>query len=117
MAAEQAIQEAASWILAGGLIALPTDTLHGLAADPFSPDAVALVFAVKGCAAGQALPLIAADAGQVAADVGRLSPAAERIAARFWRGPLPLPVAAAFALAVAGGGSENRAIRLTGTPV
>ena len=58
-----AIQEAAKWILNGGVVALPTDTLYGLAADPFSPAAVARVFAVKGRDAERALPLIAADAG------------------------------------------------------
>lgn len=94
-----AIQEAASWILAGGLVALPTDTLYGLAADPFSADAVARVFAVKGRAAERALPLMAADAGQVAAHLGRLSPAAERLTARFWPGPLTLLVAAPPSLA------------------
>ena len=31
-----AIQEAAKWIRNGGVVALPTDTLYGLAADPFS---------------------------------------------------------------------------------
>ena len=35
-----AIQEAAKWILNGGVVALPTDTLYGLAADPFSAAAV-----------------------------------------------------------------------------
>ena len=57
-----AIQEAAKWIRAGGLVALPTDTLYGLAADPFSGAAVARVFAAKGRSAERALPLIAADA-------------------------------------------------------
>ena len=36
-----AIQEAARWIVDGGVVALPTDTLYGLAADPFSAAAVA----------------------------------------------------------------------------
>ena len=76
-----ALQEAAKWIRHGGLVALPTDTLYGLAADPFRSDAVARVFAVKGRAAGRALPLIAADADQIAARLGPLSPAAERLAA------------------------------------
>ena len=48
-----ALQEAAKWIRNGGLVALPTDTLYGLAADPFRPDAVARVFAVKGRDAGE----------------------------------------------------------------
>jgi L-threonylcarbamoyladenylate synthase len=94
-----AIQEAAMWILAGGVVAIPTDTLYGLAADPFSTDAVARVFAAKERAADRALPLIAADAGQIATHLGRLSRAAERLAARFWPGPLTLLVAAPPALA------------------
>jgi L-threonylcarbamoyladenylate synthase len=94
-----AIQEAAKWILAGGVVALPTDTLYGLAADPFSADAVARVFAVKGRDAARALPLIAADATQIAAHLGHLSPAAERLAQHFWPGPLTLLVAAPRALA------------------
>lgn len=94
-----AIQEAAKWILSGGVVALPTDTLYGLAADPFSPDAVARVFLVKGRAAERALPLIAADAQQVAAHLGLLSATAARLAERFWPGPLTLLVAAPRTLA------------------
>jgi len=94
-----AIEEAAKWILAGGLVALPTDTLYGLAADPFSVDAVARLFAAKGRAAGRALPLIAADAAQVAAHVGRLSATGNRLAERFWPGPLTLILAAPRGLA------------------
>jgi L-threonylcarbamoyladenylate synthase len=94
-----AIQEAAKWILDGGLVALPTDTLYGLAADPFSADAVARVFAVKGRMADQALPLIAAAAAQVTQHLGRLPEAGQRLADRFWPGPLTLLVAAPGALA------------------
>jgi L-threonylcarbamoyladenylate synthase len=94
-----AIQEAAKWIRAGGVVALPTDTLYGLAADPFLPDAVARVFLAKGRAAERALPLIAADAEQVAAHLGALSPTAARLAERFWPGPLTLLVAAPRGLA------------------
>jgi L-threonylcarbamoyladenylate synthase len=103
-----AIQEAAKWILAGGVVALPTDTLYGLAADPFSADAVARVFVVKGRDAARALPLIAADVTQIARHLGRLSRAAERLAERFWPGPLTLLVAAPPALApdVTGGSGK-----------
>lgn len=94
-----AIQEAARWILNGGLVALPTDTLYGLAADPFSADAVARVFAVKGRAAERALPLIAAGAAQATEHLGRLPAAGRRLAERFWPGPLTLLVSAPVALA------------------
>ena len=89
-----AIQEAAAWILRGGVVALPTDTLYGLAVDPFRTDAVARLFAVKDREAERAVPLIAADAAQVAAHLGPLSPTAARLAERFWPGPLTLLVAA-----------------------
>jgi L-threonylcarbamoyladenylate synthase len=100
-----AIQEAAKWILNGGLVALPTDTLYGLAADPFSSDAVARVFAVKGRSAERALPLIAADISQVTAHLSRLSEFAQRLVHRFWPGPLTLlvPAPAALARDVTGG--------------
>jgi L-threonylcarbamoyladenylate synthase len=100
-----AIQEAAKWIRHGGLVALPTDTLYGLAADPFSVLAVARVFAVKGRATERALLLIAADAAQVTRHLGPLPPAGQQLADRFWPGPLTLLVTAPRALApdVSGG--------------
>jgi L-threonylcarbamoyladenylate synthase len=85
-----AIDEAATWIRNGGVVAIPTDTLYGLACDPFRADAVSRIFAVKGRAAEQALPLIAADAAQVAAHLGGLTLAGARLAQRFWPGPLTL---------------------------
>ena len=94
-----AIEEAAKWIRAGGLVALPTDTLYGLAADPFSMDAVARVFAVKGRRAERALPLIAGDTAQVVTHLGRLSARGEHLADRFWPGPLTLILPAPRGLA------------------
>jgi L-threonylcarbamoyladenylate synthase len=82
-AAVRAIQD-------GGVVAMPTDTLYGLAADPFRAEAVARVFAVKGRSAGQALPLVAADFDQVSAWIGVLPPLAAHLASRFWPGPLTL---------------------------
>lgn len=103
-----AIQEAATWILDGGVIAIPTDTLYGLAADPFSAAAVTRLFAVKGRAAGRALPLIAADTAQVVAHIGPLTPVAARLAAHFWPGPLTLLLAAPASLAAEVSGGTGR---------
>lgn len=88
-----AIQEAVTWILKGGVVAMPTDTLYGLAVDPFNRAAVGRVFAVKGREPNRALPLIAADVAQVESHLGALAPMARAIAARFWPGPLTLVVA------------------------
>lgn len=101
-----AIERAAAVLRAGGVAAIPTDTLYGLAANPFDAAAVERVFAVKGRTAERALPLVAASAGQVCEWIGRLPPMGERLAARFWPGPLTLVVLAppTLAPAVTGGG-------------
>ncbi|SRR6266545_107341 len=94
-----AIDEAAKWIRAGSVVAIPTDTLYGLAADPFNAGAVARVFVVKGRPAARALPLIAADAAQIARHLGALPEMAMRLADHFWPGPLTMLMPAPAALA------------------
>jgi L-threonylcarbamoyladenylate synthase len=86
-------------IEADGIVALPTDTLYGLAVNPFHPDAVARVFAAKGRAAERALLLIAADVEQIERHLGRLSSQAQSLASAFWPGPLTLLMSAPATLA------------------
>jgi L-threonylcarbamoyladenylate synthase len=108
-----AIAEAVKWILAGGVVALATDTLYGLAVDPFNRTAVGRLFTVKEREADRAVPLIAADAAQVSAHIGRLSPVAERLASRYWPGPLSLAVPApAVLLRDVTGGRSSIAVRV-----
>jgi L-threonylcarbamoyladenylate synthase len=87
-----ALLDAAAVIQSGGIVAMPTDTLYGLAADPFSAEAVDRVFAAKGRAAERALPLVAADIAQIEDQLGPLSPDVRRLAAAYWPGPLTLLV-------------------------
>jgi L-threonylcarbamoyladenylate synthase len=113
-----ALEPAAFAIRSGGIVALPTDTLYGLAANPFDSDAVARIFAVKGRAAVRALPLIAADREQVADCIGPLSPAASRLATRFWPGPLTLLIAPRAGLAAnVTGGTGTVGVRVPAHPV
>jgi L-threonylcarbamoyladenylate synthase len=86
-------------IRSGGLVAIPTDTLYGLAADPFNAKAVDRVFAAKGRAEAQAVALVASDAAQVLACLGPLTPMARRLADHFWPGPLTILMLASAALA------------------
>jgi L-threonylcarbamoyladenylate synthase len=94
-----AVQEAAARIRRGGIVALPTDTLYALAADPFSSEAIARLFDAKDRPAERAMPLVAADAAQVEASLGALPASGARLAATFWPGPLTLLIAARPALA------------------
>ena len=88
-----AIAEAAAVIRDGGIVAYPTDTLYGLAADPRDPRAVARLFAVKGRPADRAVPVIAADE-RAAVEAGRLAGRTRALARHFWPGPLTLLVRA-----------------------
>ncbi len=88
-ASPEAIASAAACLRAGGLVAMPTETVYGLAADATSDKAVAAIYAAKERPAIN--PLIAhvldveAARGQAA-----FSPEAETLARAFWPGPLTL---------------------------
>jgi L-threonylcarbamoyladenylate synthase len=99
------LARAAAFIKSGGVAAIPTDTLYGLAVDPFNADAVERLFRLKGRGVDRALPLIAADRAQVAQHFGELSPIASRLADRFWPGPLTVlvPAPASIPALVTGG--------------
>lgn len=90
---DQLIERACAVLRDGGVVAYPTDTFYGLAVDPRRPDAVGRLFAVKGRAAGQAVPLIAADEAQAEA-AGEFNDHSRRLARVFWPGPLSIVVAA-----------------------
>lgn len=85
------LARAAACLRAGGVVAFPTDTVYGLAADPRQPAAVARVFALKERPEGVPLPLVAADVAQADA-AGELDADARRLAGGFWPGPLSIVV-------------------------
>lgn len=85
-------------LAAGEVVAYPTDTLYGLAVDPRRSDAARRLFALKRRPAGQAVPLIAADADQLDRITRRVTPLAGRLAARWWPGPLSIVLDASPAL-------------------
>ncbi len=83
------IATAARLILAGGLVAFPTETVYGLGADATQDHAVAKIYAAKG--RPQFNPLIAHVLDVEAAfALGEFSANALKLAARFWPGPLTL---------------------------
>ena len=85
----ESLARAAEILRSGGLVAFPTETVYGLGADATDERAVARIFAAKG--RPQFNPLIAhvADAA-AAARLVLFDARAERLAARFWPGPLTM---------------------------
>lgn len=89
-----AMARAASRIRMGEVIAIPTDTFYGLAANPFDRAAVERVFAIKGRAETMPL-LLLLDSVERARELAKeLPPSFYRLAERFWPGPLTIVVAA-----------------------
>lgn len=74
----------------GGVVLLPTDTLYGLGADPFSEQGIAAVYRLKRREPGKPLPVLLADAGQVGRFASSFPAEWRTLAGRFWPGPLTL---------------------------
>jgi L-threonylcarbamoyladenylate synthase len=83
---------AAALIRAGGLIILPTDTVYGVGADPWQPEAVAALYAAKGRPPDKAIPLLLADPADMDQVTAHIPEAARQLAAAFWPGPLTIAV-------------------------
>lgn len=87
--ADQALERAAETIAAGQLVAVPTETVYGLAADATNGEAVARIFEAKG--RPRFNPLIAHVADLAMAEkLAVFDPLSRRLAQAFWPGPLTL---------------------------
>jgi len=87
-ATDEAINMAAAIVNAGGVVIYPTETVYGLGCDPADPDASRRVCELKE-RADKPLPLICADM-DAARRVVEFNAPAEKLAERFWPGPLML---------------------------
>ncbi len=88
----EALRYAADFISRGCVVAIPTDTFYGLAADPFNLAAVDEIYRVKGRPETRALPILVRSleqATQLAREVPQIF---SRLAQEFWPGALTLVV-------------------------
>ena len=90
----EALARAIAIIKRGGVVAVPTETFYGLAADATHRMAVARIFEIKGRPAGMALPLVAGSVQQVTDLLGPVDAASARAMNAFWPGPLSLVLTA-----------------------
>lgn len=86
----EALAGAARVLRRGGLAAFPTETVYGLGANALDTAAVARIFAAKGRPANNPLIVHLADADQVQEVAADWLASAQRLAERFWPGPLTL---------------------------
>jgi L-threonylcarbamoyladenylate synthase len=87
---DDAVDLAVEALSGGDIIGLPTDTVYGLAADPFHTGASDRLFRVKARPRDVSLPVLVAGEEQALELCTAVLPVARRLMERFWPGPLTL---------------------------
>jgi L-threonylcarbamoyladenylate synthase len=89
---QEVLERAAAVIRRGRVVAIPSDALYTLVADPFSLRAVSQVFKAKGRELHRSLPLLVRDALMAEEYAGELNNRFFLLTRRFWPGPLTIIV-------------------------
>lgn len=114
----EAIDRAAALLCAGGVVAIPTETVYGLAANAFDAQAIARVFEIKGRPAFDPLIVHVLDVTMLARVVAETPPLAQALIERFWPGPLTLVLPKAASLPeLVTSGLATVAVRMPAHPV
>lgn len=112
------VDTAVGLLRAGELVALPTETVYGLAADATNPEAVRAIFHAKGRPADHPLIVHLASADQLPDWADTVPESAWRLASAFWPGPLTLVLPAARTVSpLVTGGQPTVALRVPAHPV
>jgi L-threonylcarbamoyladenylate synthase len=112
------IARAAEIIGRGGVVAFPTETFYGLAADALNETALKKIFTIKGREEKKPLLLLVSGQDRLLLLVEEISPTARRLMDRFWPGPLTLVFAARQSLSpLVTGGTGKVGLRVSSHPV
>jgi L-threonylcarbamoyladenylate synthase len=76
----------------GGLVAFPTDTVYGLAAQVDNPAAIEKLYQAKQRSKEKAIPVLLGSPAELEQVAASVSPAAQKLAEAFWPGPLTLVI-------------------------
>jgi len=95
---QAAVQRAAELLRAGEVVALPTETVYGLAANAFDARAVGRIFQVKGRPAHNPIIVHVSSIAMAKRCVARWPALASKLAKAFWPGPLTLVLPRAKAI-------------------
>lgn len=113
-----AVARAAEKLRAGQLVALPTETVYGLAAKAWDAEAVSRIFAAKGRPAINPIIVHVSSLEMARECVAAWPPAAEKLARAFWPGPLTLVLPKSTAVpSVVTAGGQTVGVRFPSHPV
>ncbi|MHB1893956.1 MAG: L-threonylcarbamoyladenylate synthase [Candidatus Dormibacteria bacterium] len=115
---DRSIAFAVGMLRAGGVVAVPTETVYGLAADASSPEAVSRIFAIKGRPADHPLIVHLGTGASLTDWAQRVPDDAYRLAEALWPGPLTLILQRhPSVLTEVTGGLDTVALRMPAHPV
>ena len=113
-----ALTDAAANLLAGSLVAFPTETVYGLGADACNADAVAQIYSVKGRPSDHPLIVHVASMDALGDWADEIPGYAISLARDFWPGPMTLVVQrSALAMDFLTGGQDTVGVRVPNHPV
>jgi L-threonylcarbamoyladenylate synthase len=105
--ASRAVEWAAERLSNGGVIALPTDTVYGIAASLSHPDALKRLYAIKGRPENRPLPILVSSSHMVEHLVAELSHDVTLLLDRYWPGPLTVVLPARPGVPAEATGADN----------
>ena len=106
------VETAAEILRSGGIVAIPTDTLYGLAADAFNDSAVRRILEVKRRPDGMALPLLLSEPDEISQCATDIPEVTWELVDRFWPGGLTLVFKKSDSVSdVVSGGMDTVALR------
>ncbi len=109
--------EAVKCLKSGGIVAIPTDTVYGLGADPFNPEAVQKLYTFKGRPDGKPIPLVLSSVDDVYRVAQNLPDYFFHLTDRFWPGGLTIIVEAKDLLPILTAGGNTVGVRIPDNPL
>jgi tRNA threonylcarbamoyl adenosine modification protein (Sua5/YciO/YrdC/YwlC family) len=106
------LEECADILVGGGVVAVPTDTVYGLAASLRQPEALANIFRLKDRPRDVSLPIMVADIGTITGLGIALDERALAVADAFWPGALTIVVPVPSDLAALVGANGTLGFRI-----
>ncbi|MBE6907907.1 MAG: threonylcarbamoyl-AMP synthase [Ruminococcaceae bacterium] len=112
------LKEAARLLAAGHLVAIPTETVYGLAANALDPKAASAIYAAKGRPSDNPLIVHVSDIREIPPLVKRVPEELYRLAEKFWPGPMTVIMEKSDLVPYeTSGGLDTVAIRMPSHPV
>ncbi len=117
MDSDSRVTDAVNTLKSGGIIAIPTDTVYGIGADPFNPDAVQKLYTIKGRPEDKPIPLVLGSVDDVHKVSQNLPPFFFHLTEKYWPGGLTIIVQSKNLLPQLTAGGTSVGLRIPNQPL